>query len=220
MHETLFEIHRTQDQFITQIDQLTQRIVELQLAVINSNQQQNQLQQQCVQSNYQNVNDIINSGHSICDSPTTQLRNLCNVTSATSPTTTSVCCSGKSNILSSTTPQLWQQQNHYINHLSIPRTIACVATQQQQNSELATISDQQQREKNAFVVNATNQQQRLPFQIHLNELQEPQNFNFNDYNLTEQQRQLIKKIDKTTDETTTNDNEMDSSKIPLIKRLY
>lgn len=37
MHETLWEMHRTQDQFITQIDMLTQRIIELQNAVLNPN---------------------------------------------------------------------------------------------------------------------------------------------------------------------------------------
>lgn len=50
MHETLWEMHRTQDQFIAQIDLLTQRIVELQAAVLSGQmtvfnpQQQNYLQ--------------------------------------------------------------------------------------------------------------------------------------------------------------------------------
>uniref|UniRef100_A0A915EX76 Calmodulin-binding domain-containing protein n=1 Tax=Ditylenchus dipsaci TaxID=166011 RepID=A0A915EX76_9BILA len=39
MHETLWEMHRTQDQFITQIDMLTQRIIELQAAVLTNNNQ-------------------------------------------------------------------------------------------------------------------------------------------------------------------------------------
>lgn len=30
MHETLWEMHRTQDQFIAQVDLLTQKIIELQ----------------------------------------------------------------------------------------------------------------------------------------------------------------------------------------------
>uniref|UniRef100_A0AC35FTN7 Calmodulin-binding domain-containing protein n=1 Tax=Panagrolaimus sp. PS1159 TaxID=55785 RepID=A0AC35FTN7_9BILA len=40
MHETLWEMHRTQDQFISQIDMLTQRIMELQSAVLGQQQQQ------------------------------------------------------------------------------------------------------------------------------------------------------------------------------------
>uniref|UniRef100_A0A914PIS7 Uncharacterized protein n=1 Tax=Panagrolaimus davidi TaxID=227884 RepID=A0A914PIS7_9BILA len=40
MHETLWEMHRTQDQFISQIDMLTQRIMELQNAVLGQQQQQ------------------------------------------------------------------------------------------------------------------------------------------------------------------------------------
>uniref|UniRef100_A0AC34F338 Calmodulin-binding domain-containing protein n=1 Tax=Panagrolaimus sp. ES5 TaxID=591445 RepID=A0AC34F338_9BILA len=39
MHETLWEMHRTQDQFISQIDMLTQRIMELQSAVLGQQQQ-------------------------------------------------------------------------------------------------------------------------------------------------------------------------------------
>lgn len=35
MHETLWEMHRTQDQFIAQIDMLTQKIMELQTVVLN-----------------------------------------------------------------------------------------------------------------------------------------------------------------------------------------
>ncbi|KAI6229492.1 CaMBD domain-containing protein [Aphelenchoides besseyi] len=44
MHDTLWEMHRTQDQFISQIDMLTQRIMELQAVVLG--QQQNQLSSQ------------------------------------------------------------------------------------------------------------------------------------------------------------------------------
>ncbi|KAI6216348.1 CaMBD domain-containing protein [Aphelenchoides fujianensis] len=40
MHETLWEMHRTQDQFISQIDMLTQRIMELQAVVLGQQQQQ------------------------------------------------------------------------------------------------------------------------------------------------------------------------------------
>uniref|UniRef100_A0A914DB36 Calmodulin-binding domain-containing protein n=1 Tax=Acrobeloides nanus TaxID=290746 RepID=A0A914DB36_9BILA len=40
MHETLWEMHRTQDQFISQIEMLTQKIVELQATVLNQQQQQ------------------------------------------------------------------------------------------------------------------------------------------------------------------------------------
>lgn len=40
MHETLWEMHRTQDQFISQIEMLTQKIVDLQATVLNQQQQQ------------------------------------------------------------------------------------------------------------------------------------------------------------------------------------
>lgn len=35
MHETLWEMHRTQDQFIEQVDLLTQKIIELQNTLIS-----------------------------------------------------------------------------------------------------------------------------------------------------------------------------------------
>uniref|UniRef100_A0A7E4VUZ4 CaMBD domain-containing protein n=1 Tax=Panagrellus redivivus TaxID=6233 RepID=A0A7E4VUZ4_PANRE len=41
MHETLWEMHRTQDQFITQIDMLTQKILELQNTITNQGSPQN-----------------------------------------------------------------------------------------------------------------------------------------------------------------------------------
>jgi hypothetical protein len=38
MHETLWEMHRSQDQFIAQIDMLTQRIMDLQNIVLGQQQ--------------------------------------------------------------------------------------------------------------------------------------------------------------------------------------
>lgn len=211
MHETLFEIHRTQDQFVSQIDQLTQRIIELQLAVISSNQQQ-QYNQPIRGNQQQQYNELINNGL-ICGLPTTQLQQLCNttITSAIPPTTTTTTNNNGSNFSNPITPPQLQQQQ-YINHLSVPGTLSCVSQQQNtpetgEQFQVATISPfletttKEQRE-------TTNQQQKLP--------QQEQNFRFNDYNLTEQQQLLIRNIDETT--TTINDNEMDSSKIPLIKR--
>ncbi|VIO99578.1 Uncharacterized protein BM_BM1789 [Brugia malayi] len=46
MHETLWEMHRTQNQFITQMNLLTEKIVELQFALKQQQHQQQQYQQQ------------------------------------------------------------------------------------------------------------------------------------------------------------------------------
>lgn len=69
MHETLWEMHRTQDQFIAQIDMLTQRIVELQAAVLSgqigavlTQQQQQQQQQNYLQPTITPVNFTMSSG--------------------------------------------------------------------------------------------------------------------------------------------------------------
>lgn len=210
MHETLFEIHRTQDQFVSQIDQLTQRIIELQLAVISSNQQQ-QYNQPMRGNQQQQYNELINSGL-ICGLPTTQLQQLYNttITSATPPATTTTTTNNSGNNFSNpiTPPQLQQ----HINHLSVPGTLSCVSQQQNtpetseqfQDATILPFFETTTKEQQE----TTNQQQKLP--------QQEQNFRFNDYNLTEQQQLLIRNIDETT--TTINDNEMNSSKIPLIKR--
>ncbi|VDM17037.1 unnamed protein product [Wuchereria bancrofti] len=54
MHETLWEMHRTQNQFITQMNLLTEKIVELQFALKQQQHQQQQYQQQqCQYQQYQ-----------------------------------------------------------------------------------------------------------------------------------------------------------------------
>ncbi|KAI1719747.1 calcium-activated SK potassium channel domain-containing protein [Ditylenchus destructor] len=73
MHETLWEMHRTQDQFITQIDMLTQRIVELQAAVLGT--QGGHMQQLTHQ---QSTGSPTPTYHTpATSSPSTQLRQLC-----------------------------------------------------------------------------------------------------------------------------------------------
>ncbi|MFH4979856.1 hypothetical protein AB6A40_006565 [Gnathostoma spinigerum] len=52
MHETLWEMHRTQDQFIAQVEVLTQKIIELQQTLREQQlAQQRQQQQQSIQPN-------------------------------------------------------------------------------------------------------------------------------------------------------------------------
>lgn len=46
MHETLWEMHRTQDQFIAQVDLLTQKIIELQNTLTAQQQQKEHLNTQ------------------------------------------------------------------------------------------------------------------------------------------------------------------------------
>ncbi|VDN92868.1 unnamed protein product [Brugia pahangi] len=56
MHETLWEMHRTQNQFITQMNLLTEKIVELQFALKQQQHQQQQYQQhQQQQQQYQHL---------------------------------------------------------------------------------------------------------------------------------------------------------------------
>lgn len=153
MHETLFEIHRTQDQFITQIDMLTQRIVELQMAVLGNNSQQQQSvnntsqqqhqttsQQSTIHLNYNNKNnnDTLSQYGSMVDSPSTQLRQLCNSTIMSSTSVVAISSTSsptisKSNFSVPTTHAQQQyiqqlQQQAYINHLSVPSAITCVST--------------------------------------------------------------------------------------------
>lgn len=46
MYETLWEMHRTQNQFITQMNLLTEKITELQYTLMQHQQQEKQQQQQ------------------------------------------------------------------------------------------------------------------------------------------------------------------------------
>lgn len=79
MHETLWEMHRTQDQFISQIDMLTQKIMELQNAVLG--------QQQSGQGPPQYTRQYSGGGASTLQVPGTSTVNLNSTTDVSSAET-------------------------------------------------------------------------------------------------------------------------------------